>query len=75
MTGYRFLGASYDSPSKRVQLMFGSTERDGPHLVRGISNIKWVEILSNEDDRDTVLSIASDDAQTLLVLETDNKEF
>jgi nucleotide-binding universal stress UspA family protein len=74
MTGYRFLGASYDSPSKRAQLMFGSTERDGPHLVRGISNIKWVEILSNEHDRDTVLSIASDDSQTLLVLETDNKE-
>jgi nucleotide-binding universal stress UspA family protein len=74
MRGYRFLGASYDSPSKRAQLMFGSTERDGPHLVRGISNIKWVEILSNEHDRDTVLSIASDDAQTLLVLETDNKE-
>ena len=73
MTGYRFLGATYDSPSKRAQLMFGNTERDGSHLVRGISNIKWVEILSNENGRDTVLSIASDDAQTLLVLETDNK--
>jgi len=74
MTGYHFLGASYDPPSKRAQLMFGSTERDGPHLVRGISNIKWVEILSDERDRDTVLSIASDDAQTLLMLESDKQE-
>ena len=50
--------------------MFGNTGRGGPHLVRGISNIKSVEILFDEnDDRDTALSIASDDGQTLLVLE------
>jgi nucleotide-binding universal stress UspA family protein len=71
MTGYRFLGATYDSPSKRAQLMFGSLEGTGPHLVRGISNIKSVEILSHgNDDRDTALSIVSDDGQTLLVFET-----
>ena len=70
MTGYRFLGAVYDSPSRRAQLMFGSSEREGPHLVRGISNIGSVEILSDKrDGRDTALSIASDDGQTLLVLE------
>jgi nucleotide-binding universal stress UspA family protein len=75
MTGYRFLGAVYDSPSRRAQLMFGSGGRDGPHLVRGISNIKWVEILSGgSDGRDTVLSIASDDGQTLLLLESDKVE-
>lgn len=74
MTGYRLLGASYDSPSKRAQLMFGSTERDGPHLVRGISNITWVEILSDDHGRDTVLSIASGDSQTLLVLESEKQE-
>jgi len=70
MTGYRFLGAAYDSPSKRAQLMFGSLKGVGPHLVRGISNIKSVEILPDgRDDRDTALSIVSDDGQTLLVLE------
>ncbi len=70
MTGYRFLGAAYDSPSKRAQLMFGSLKGVGPHLVRGISNIKSVEILHDgRDDRDTALSIVSDDGQTLLVLE------
>ena len=70
MRGYRFLGAVYDSPSKRAQLMFGSMAGAGPHLVRGISNIKSVEILSDgQDDRDTALSITSDDGQTLLVLE------
>lgn len=75
MTGYHFLGAAYDSPSKRAQLMFGSVERNGPHLVRGISNIKSVDILSDgHDERDTALSIASDDGQTLLVLETDKEE-
>ena len=75
MTGYGFLGATYDYQSKRAQLMFGSTERDGPHLVRGISNIKSVEILSGgHDKRDTALSIASDDGQTLLVLEPGEEE-
>jgi len=75
MTGYGFLGATYDYHGKRAQLMFGSAERDGPHLVRGISNIKSVDILSDGDaERDTALSIASDDGQTLLVLETDKEE-
>lgn len=70
MTGYRLLGAAYDPPSKRAQLMFGSTDGTGPHLVRGISNIKSIEILSGgRDDRDTALSIVNDDGQTLLVLE------
>jgi nucleotide-binding universal stress UspA family protein len=75
MTGYRFLGAVYDPPSKRAQLMFGSVERDGPHLVRGISNIRSVEVLSGRpDDRDEALSILSGDGQTLLVLESERKE-
>ena len=70
MTGYQFLGASYDSPSHRAQLMFGSMAGPRPHLVRGISNLRSVEILpSGRDDKDTALSIASDEGQTLLVLE------
>ena len=75
MTGYRFLGAVYDAPSRRAQLMFGSGGREGPHLVRGITNVKWVEILTGADgERDTALSIASDDGQTLLLLERDGQE-
>jgi hypothetical protein len=74
MTGYRFLGAVYDSPSGRAQLMFGGSGRDGPHLVRGISNIKSVEVLSGaSDNRDRVLSIASAAGQTLLFLESDKE--
>ena len=62
MTGYQFLGASYDSPSKRAQLMFGSMAGPRPHLVRGISNVRSIEILpSGRDDKDTALSIASED--------------
>jgi nucleotide-binding universal stress UspA family protein len=69
MKGYRVLGATYDVPSKRVQLMFGSTESAEPHLVRGISNVKSVEILADENDSDTALSIVNDEGQTLLLLE------
>ena len=70
MSGYRFLGAAYDSPSKRAQLMFGDLEGTGPHLVRGISNIKSVGVLHDgRDDWDTALSIVSDDGQTLLVFD------
>lgn len=69
MTGYRFLGAVYDSPSQRAQLMFGSLEGVEPHLVHGISGIKSVEILSDGDDTDRALSIVNDDGQSLLVLE------
>jgi nucleotide-binding universal stress UspA family protein len=75
MTGYRFLGAVYDAPTRRAQLMFGNGGLDGPHLARGISSVKWVEILSDgKGGSDTVLSIGSDDGQTLLLLEDDNRE-
>jgi nucleotide-binding universal stress UspA family protein len=70
MTGYRFLGAVYDHPSKRAQLMFGSAGGSKPHFVRGISNIRSVEIMTEGgDDRDAALSIVNDDGQTLLVFE------
>src|SRR6266496_1135287 len=70
MTGYCLLGAVYDAPSKRAQLMFGSTKQDGPHLVRGVSNIKAIDILPESGGKgDRALSIVSDDGQTLLVLE------
>lgn len=74
MTGYRFLGAVYDSPGGRAQLMFGGTGRDGPHLVRGISNIKSVEVLSGGGENgDRALSVTSGEGQTLLLLESDKE--
>lgn len=70
MTGYRFLGATYDTPTKRVQLMFGNFAGTDPHLVRGISNVTSVEVVFDaRDGRDTAVSIVSDQSQTLLVLE------
>jgi nucleotide-binding universal stress UspA family protein len=69
MSGYAFLGAAYDPGNRRAQLMFGAPGRQGPHLVRGISNVKSVDILSDADgDSDSALCIASDEGQTLLVL-------
>ena len=70
MRGYRFLGATYDLPSKRAQLMFGSMQGTDPHLVRGISNVKSVHVLSDANgSADRALSVVNDDGQTLLVLE------
>jgi nucleotide-binding universal stress UspA family protein len=69
MSGYAFLGAAYDPGNRRAQLMFGSPGRQGPHLVRGMSNIKSIDILPDVDGAsDSALCIASDDGQTLLVL-------
>jgi nucleotide-binding universal stress UspA family protein len=76
MTGYAFLGASYDPPSKRAQLMFGSLHGEGPHLVRSVSNLKSVEILSDgDDDSDRALSIVNDEGQTLLLLRPVNEAY
>ena len=74
MSGYRFLGATYDPPSKRAQLMFGSLQGTAPHLVRGISNVKSVDVLPDANgSADRALSVVSDDGQTLLVLDPDKK--
>jgi len=69
MNGYLFLGATYDPPSKRAQLMFGSMEGTEPHLVRGISNVESVHVLSDATgSADLALSVVNDEGQTLLVL-------
>lgn len=69
MSGYKFLGASYDPPTKRAQLMFGTLEPGAAHLSRGISNIKSVEVLSTPGVGDTALSIVSEEGQTLLLFD------
>jgi nucleotide-binding universal stress UspA family protein len=70
MHGYRFLGASYDPPTRRAQLMFGASEVDGPHLSRGISNVKSIEVLAGgSESADAALSIVSDAGQTLVLFQ------
>jgi nucleotide-binding universal stress UspA family protein len=70
MSGYRFLGASYEPHTRRATLMFGDTDGAGPHLVRSVSNVKSVEILRDTaHERDSALAIGCDDGQTLLVFD------
>lgn len=70
MSGYRFLGASFEERTGRATLMFGDTSGTAPHLVRGISNVKSIEILRDAaDQRDAALAIGHDQGQTLLVFD------
>jgi nucleotide-binding universal stress UspA family protein len=70
MHGYRFLGASYDPPTRRAQLMFGASDADGPHLSKGIPNVKSIEVLAgSSESADAALSIVSDAGQTLVLFE------
>jgi nucleotide-binding universal stress UspA family protein len=68
MSGYRFLGATYEPHDGRASLMFGDTTGTGPHLVRGISKVKSVDILrASHDKPDVALAISHSGGQTLLV--------
>lgn len=70
MHGYRFLGASYDPPTRRAQLMFGASDAGGPHLSKGIPNVKSIEVLAGtSESADAALSIVSDTGQTLVLFE------
>ena len=71
MSGYRFLGAFYESRNDRAMLMFGDASSDGAHLVRSVSHVKAVDVLrgTGPHDADVALSIKHDGGQTLLVLD------
>ena len=70
MHGYRFLGASYDPPTRRAQLMFGAADADGPHLSKGIPNVRSIDVLAGStESADAALSIVSDAGQTLVLFE------
>lgn len=70
MSGYRFLGASYEPDNRRATLMFGEVGGLGPHMVRGISNVKSVDLLRGKGGSpDVALAIADEGGQTLLVFE------
>ena len=70
MSGYRFQGASYERDSDRVTLMFGSGQAGGPHLERGITQVRSIEVLSSrKSGADLALAIGHDGGQTLLVFD------
>jgi hypothetical protein len=71
LSGYRFLGAFYESRNDRAMLMFGDASSDGAHLVRSVSHVKSVDVLrgTGPHDADVALSIKHDGGQTLLVLD------
>jgi len=70
MSGYRFLGATYERHNGRATLMFGDTAGIGPHLVRGVEKVKSVDILHGSVEKpDMALSISHGGGQTVLVFD------
>jgi nucleotide-binding universal stress UspA family protein len=70
MSGYCFLGATYERHSGRATLMFGDTAGTGPHLVRAVEKVKSVDILRGSVEKpDVALSISHGEGQTLLVFD------
>lgn len=70
MSGYHFLGATYEPHNRRATLMFGDTAGTGPHLVRGVEKVKSVDILRGSVEKpDVALSISHGGGQTLLVFD------
>lgn len=70
MSGYRFLGATFERHNGRATLMFGDSAGTGPHLVRGVEKVKSVDILRGSVEKpDVALSISHGGGQTLLVFE------
>ena len=65
---YPFLGATYDHHDRRIELMLGEMEGGGPHLTRGIGNVKRVDILKDEHGHDRVLRVSHGSGQTILTL-------
>jgi nucleotide-binding universal stress UspA family protein len=63
---YQFMGATYDHHDRRVELMFGSIEGTGPHLTRGIADVRSIDIQRDAEGRDLALRIAHGGGQTLL---------
>lgn len=70
--GYRFLGAAYDRHDGRIELMLGEATST-QHFTRGISLPTSVDILHDQEGRDTVLRIAHGVGQTILTLERSSR--
>lgn len=69
VSGYPFLGASYDHNDRRVELMLGELGESERHLSRGISDVRAVEVMRDAEGRDVALRVAHGEGQTLLLIE------
>lgn len=69
VSGYPFLGASYDHNDRRVELMLGELGESERHLSRGISDVRAVEVMRDGEGRDVALRVAHGEGQTLLLIE------
>ncbi len=65
---YPFLGAAYDHHDRRIELMLGDFEGVRRHLTRGISNVRAIDVLHDEQGRDWILRIRHGAGQTILML-------
>jgi nucleotide-binding universal stress UspA family protein len=69
VTGYPFLGASYDHQDRRVELMLGELGEPERHLSRGITDVRAVDVLRDAEGRDRALRISHGAGQTLLIID------
>jgi hypothetical protein len=66
VTDYPFLGADFDHQSRRVEIMLGDPETEGRHLTHSMIGVTSLDILTDADNRDTLLRLAHGNGQTLL---------
>ena len=69
VSGYPFLGASWDHNDRRVELMVGELGEAERHLSRGITEVHAVDVLRDAKGRDIALRVAHGAGQTLLLIE------
>jgi nucleotide-binding universal stress UspA family protein len=67
-TGYPLRGVAYDRHDRRVEVMLGADDAEGPHLTRSIAGVDAISILNGADRRDRALRIAHGRGQTIVQL-------
>ena len=65
---YPFLGAAYDHHDERVEIMLGDFTAGQRHLTRNIANVKSIDVLRDEEERDWILRVAHGNGQTIMAL-------
>ena len=69
-SGVAFFGATYDHNDRRIELMFGEPDGEGPrHLTRTIEDATSVDVLVDPEGRDVVLRIGHGRGQTLVIFD------
>ena len=66
VTDYPFLGADFDHQSRRVEIMLGDPDGEGRHLTHSTVGVTSLDILTDAENRDTVLRLAHGNGQTLV---------